>query len=143
MINPPIEEILSWPQPNYVDPETRGPALAAINHTFLGLCVVLVAARIYTRVRIVRWFGWDDVLIIVALVRSIASRSHECHIRLGQSPANLRQSQVLSIGVNVGTEIGSSRYGWGRHVWDIEIPWIVRKKSHVVSSDIVWDIVWY
>lgn len=68
MINPPIEEILSWPTPNYVDPETRGPVLAAINHTFLALCVVLVAARIYTRLRIVRWFGWDDVLIIVALV---------------------------------------------------------------------------
>jgi hypothetical protein len=65
---PPTEILLSWPPPNYENPVTRGPALAIVNYIFISITVVVVALRLYTRIAIKRWFGIDDVFIIVALV---------------------------------------------------------------------------
>jgi hypothetical protein len=65
---PPPEVIAHWPMPNYTDPHTRGPALLVINLAFIAICTIMVALRMYARVIVVRWFGWDDIFILFALV---------------------------------------------------------------------------
>lgn len=65
---PPVDVLLSWPTPNYIDPPTRGPALLIVNSILIALTVLTVAARLYTRLVIKRWFGIDDVFILIALL---------------------------------------------------------------------------
>lgn len=33
------------------------------------MVMVAVASRFYSRLRIKKWFGWDDIMIAMALVR--------------------------------------------------------------------------
>lgn len=68
---PPVEVLLSWPAPNYVNPVTRGNALLIINIIFITLVALTVGLRLYTRLVIKRWFGLDDVFIILALVSTM------------------------------------------------------------------------
>ncbi|KAJ9657700.1 hypothetical protein H2201_008106 [Coniosporium apollinis] len=93
----PIDVYLSFPLPNYDDPQTRGPALVIVNSIFISLVVIAVALRVYTRVYIKRWFGSDDYLICAAL--------------------------VATIGLTTTVLLANTRYCWDRHVWDI--PWSV------------------
>jgi hypothetical protein len=67
---PPATVVASWPLPNYVDPVTRGNSLTVLNTVFIGIALVIVALRIYTRVFVVRFFGIDDAFIIIAVVRA-------------------------------------------------------------------------
>lgn len=60
--------ILTWPTPNYVNPPTRGDALLIVNTVFIALVVIVVGLRMYTRLVIKRWFGLDDIFILIALV---------------------------------------------------------------------------
>lgn len=69
MRHPPLDVILSWPEPNYVNPETRGNALLVVNILFLAICFVAVAARLWARLRILHSAGLDDLLITIAMVR--------------------------------------------------------------------------
>lgn len=65
---PPLEVLYSWPDPNYVDPVTRGSALLVVNCVFVSIAVLFVGARLYTRLWVKSWFGLDDVFIILAMV---------------------------------------------------------------------------
>lgn len=64
----PLSVLLTFPVPNYVDPVTRGSALVAVNSVFIGIVLVVVVLRVYTRLAIKRWLGADDILVIVAAV---------------------------------------------------------------------------
>jgi hypothetical protein len=97
MIIPPTDVILSWPPANYDHPETRAVAFLVVNSLFLALSVAAVLLRLYARIFVVRWFGIDDVLIIVAIVFSIA--------------------------LNGVFYVGAGSYGWNRHLWDIPLSW--------------------
>jgi hypothetical protein len=68
---PPPEVLMSYPPPNYVNPTTRGPTLVIVNGVFLGIATLAVLLRLYTRLFVKRWFGWDDVFICCAYVRSV------------------------------------------------------------------------
>lgn len=59
---------MGWPTPNYIDPETRGPALLIVNSILIALTILVVIARLYTRIVIKRWFGIDDIFILFALL---------------------------------------------------------------------------
>lgn len=63
-----LSEIYGWPAPNYTDPATRGPGLVVAGAVFGALGTLLIALRIYTRLRIVSSFGLDDVFIVLAAV---------------------------------------------------------------------------
>lgn len=65
---PPTSVILSWPRPNYKDPVTTGPANVIITCIFYPLVCIIIGIRCYTRLRISRSFGWDDWLILGAMV---------------------------------------------------------------------------
>ena len=64
----PPEVIAGWPAPNYVNPDRRGPALIIVNSILLPLALVVVGLRLYTRLRIARSAGLDDVFIALASV---------------------------------------------------------------------------
>jgi hypothetical protein len=63
-----IEDLLAFPQPNYVDPEERGNDLTILNSVLLGLSTIFVALRIWSRLLVRKWFGLDDVLILFGFV---------------------------------------------------------------------------
>lgn len=67
---PPESVIASWPKPNYVDYQARGSGLLIVNVVFSALATILVALRIYTRLRITATFGLDDIFSLLALVRT-------------------------------------------------------------------------
>jgi len=85
---PPADVLLSWPTPNYDNPVTRGPALVIVNSIFISLAVITVVARIYTRIVIKRWFGIDDVFILLAL--------------------------LFTIGLTAVVILANQRFGWNR-----------------------------
>ena len=67
-IHPPIEVLLSWPAPNYVDPVTR-PKVATIFACIFGpLTIFLLLARLWIRFRVQRNTGLDDWLMLIASV---------------------------------------------------------------------------
>lgn len=66
---PPASVLASWPAPNYVNPVRRGPAGQIVSIILAVAAAVVLAMRMYTRLRVVRSFGLDDVLILVAFVR--------------------------------------------------------------------------
>jgi hypothetical protein len=66
----PLEAIAKWPSPNYINPETHSPAMVVFT-VFLMVCVtILLGIRLYTRQFISKGFGLDDILILLAFVRS-------------------------------------------------------------------------
>ena len=64
----PIEVLLSFPAPNYVNPETQGTSLIIVNAVLAALVLLAVILRLYTRIYIKRWVGSDDYAIIFATV---------------------------------------------------------------------------
>ena len=68
MRSPPPDVLASWPAPNYVDPETRGPALVVVEILALCIGIVVLGLRMYVRARIMRSVDWDDWLMIAGAV---------------------------------------------------------------------------
>lgn len=67
---PPASVIASWPAPDYIHPVRRGPGLLIVNVLFSSLAFILTVLRVYTRAFITATIGLDDVLAVLALVRS-------------------------------------------------------------------------
>ncbi|KAI5782611.1 hypothetical protein EDC01DRAFT_220039 [Geopyxis carbonaria] len=93
MRNPPPSEYTTWPKPNYDNPETKGISLLVIGIILITIAFIVVLMRLYVRWHILHNVGVDDWLMVLALI-----------------PA---------IGLTTSTLIGT-RYGWGKHIWDIE-----------------------
>lgn len=66
---PSLAVLATYPKPNYVNPETKGPDLLVANCVMFSVASVVVGLRIYTRVFVSRCFGADDVFVLLALVR--------------------------------------------------------------------------
>ncbi|KAL6713401.1 hypothetical protein ACLMJK_008866 [Lecanora helva] len=92
-MHPTKEIIASWPKPNYDNPETRGPALTIVNIIFIILVFVFVGLRYYTRLRITRSFGQDDVVIGLSVIPTFA--------------------------LTVVVLVADNNFGWDRHSWDL------------------------
>lgn len=69
--NPPPSVLASWPEPNYIDPVTRGYALIICLAVFLFIALLALAARIWARFVLVRQAGLDDLLAIFAAIPTI------------------------------------------------------------------------
>jgi len=64
---PPIDVILSWPTSNYDDPQdVRGFGLLIVTCVVYPITVLMVGLRIFTRLRISRSFGIEDVFLLPA-----------------------------------------------------------------------------
>ena len=68
MRNPPPAVYLSWPAPNYVDPETRGPMLVVLPVVLVTVSFLIVVLRLYTRFVLIKSVGADDWLIGASIV---------------------------------------------------------------------------
>ena len=64
----PLSVILSWPEPNFDDPETHGKGFLAGSIILAVAGCTAVGLRLWARFGIVRKPGPDDYLIILALV---------------------------------------------------------------------------
>ncbi|KAL4807780.1 hypothetical protein BDV18DRAFT_107973 [Aspergillus unguis] len=95
---PPLEVILSWPTPNYVNPQTRNHAVLITSIVLLILSVIITALRLYTRLRITCTAGFDDILIVLGLGFAIAMAVILC--------------------------IATEQWGLVRHIWDVPLEWL-------------------
>ncbi|KAK8138345.1 hypothetical protein PG984_001725 [Apiospora sp. TS-2023a] len=93
MIIPPLSVIASWPKPDYVNPESQGPAGVGVGSALIVLVTITLLLRLYTRRWISKGFGLDDILIACAYVPALA---------------------FTIIGI-----VGERKLGWGRHIWDV------------------------
>jgi hypothetical protein len=64
----PIAVIANWPVANYENPDTRSIAYIIVNNVFVVVAAVFVLFRLYTRIIIRPWFGYDDIFVVLALV---------------------------------------------------------------------------
>jgi hypothetical protein len=65
----PQEVFDAWPVPNYIDPVSRGNSFYYVSTISVFAATVSVCLRLWTRIHLRRYFGLDDLLIILALVR--------------------------------------------------------------------------
>ncbi|KAK8100517.1 uncharacterized protein PG998_008085 [Apiospora kogelbergensis] len=91
---PPPEVIASWPEPNYENPRSQGPAAEITVYILTGIVTIMIAIRMYTRIHITKSFGMDDAFMLVA---------------------------YLFATVFTGIAILAERtVGWGVHIYDVE-----------------------
>lgn len=69
MRQPPPDVVAAWPEPDYLHPASRGPALLIVELSIVSLASVVLAGRLYCRLAIMRNAGLDDALAVVAMVR--------------------------------------------------------------------------
>ena len=69
MRSAPPEVVASWPRPNYINPETRGPDLIIAGLVTLVFALICCALRLYVRIRIMRKTAMDDWMMVAATVR--------------------------------------------------------------------------
>jgi hypothetical protein len=69
MRSPPPEVVATWPAPNYVDPEIRGPDLIVVGVVTLAGALLCLGLRLYVRLRIMRKIELDDWVMVAATVR--------------------------------------------------------------------------
>lgn len=68
-LHAPLAVILTWPKPNYINPETRPNTVLVLACVWGPLTVILVLARLWVRMFHQKAPGWDDWLMIAATVR--------------------------------------------------------------------------
>ena len=108
----PPEVLLSFPSPNYDNPVTRGNALVIVNSIFISLAVITVCMRMYTRLFLKRWFGIDDVFILLAL--------------------------LFTLGLTAVVLLANKNYGWDRHVYDIPLTQIAPTLKVGMSAKVLF-----
>lgn len=65
---PPSSIILTWPAPNYINPEDRGWTGSIILIVVLALTCATFLARIWARVNVAKNPGLDDLLMSIAMI---------------------------------------------------------------------------
>ncbi|KAF2120488.1 hypothetical protein BDV96DRAFT_267591 [Lophiotrema nucula] len=107
------EEMASWPEPNFVNPESRGPIVIGLTVTTLALVVIFVIARFYGKGVLRQALGRDDWIMLVAAIFSIP---------------------VSAIALE------SLNYGLGLHIWDQKAEWGVTYGKMAFAADILFPI---
>ncbi|OQD79502.1 hypothetical protein PENANT_c049G00090 [Penicillium antarcticum] len=82
---------------NFVDPPYIGTKFLVVNCVFLPLAAVALFVRTWTRLFIVRSFGSDDYLMIIALLLSC---------------------------VLTAVTLEMLNWGLGKHMWDVPIQYV-------------------
>jgi hypothetical protein len=111
---PTVDDILSWPPANLQNPEVRGPAILVLTFIFVPLLVILVLLRVYTRLRLTKNFGADDVAIVAAVFPTLA---------------------CATIAV-----IGDLHYGWNRHIWDVPFDKVVMSLKLGMAIELLFSV---
>lgn len=72
-VNPPPEVLLSWPRPNYINPETHDWSGTIVVIAFLGLAIAVYTARIWARLVLAKNAGLDDLIMSIAIIPLIGA----------------------------------------------------------------------
>ncbi|KAH7391517.1 integral membrane protein [Cadophora sp. MPI-SDFR-AT-0126] len=112
MQQPPLSVILTWPEPNYIDPETRGYSNVVLNIIFYAILLSFVGLRIWTRRCLNNAFGHDDTFILLALVPTTGFF-------------------VISI-------LKDTKYLWIRHTYDIPISHVTGGLKMVLAAEVTF-----
>jgi hypothetical protein len=67
-VHPPPEVLLSWPVPNYVNPEDRGWESSIILMVVLGITSIIYIVRMWARLVVAKNAGLDDILMSIAML---------------------------------------------------------------------------
>jgi hypothetical protein len=111
---PPLEVYLTWPEANYLHPsEVRGPAILVLTFIFVPLLVILVGLRTYTRLRLTKSFGYDDIAIVAAVFPTLACASI--------------------------TVYAVKNTGWDRHIWDVPIDELVISLKLAIAIEVLFS----
>jgi hypothetical protein len=110
----PPEFLTTWPTPNYINPDTRGPALTIISTVLLALSIFVVGLRLYTKLHIVKSFDIDDALILAAVFPSIAFL--------------------------VCIAVVENDYDWNRHSWDIQLSQVLKGRKFILATQLLWGV---
>lgn len=103
---PPLAVLLAWPRPNYINPENRGPGLLIIEMVFLGIATICLCLRMYIRIFKIRQTGWDDWLMVAAMVSYVYVKLYSC-----PEVADWSFWQVFCIGVTICVILGTNHLG--------------------------------
>ncbi|KAH7314208.1 integral membrane protein [Rhexocercosporidium sp. MPI-PUGE-AT-0058] len=112
MQQPPLSVILSWPEPNYIDPETRGYANVILNIILYAILLSFVGLRIWTRKWLKNAFGKDDTFILLALVPTTGFF-------------------IISI-------LKDTKYLWIRHTYDIPVSHVTGGLKMVLAAEVTF-----
>ena len=88
--------------------ENIGYKLVIVATTTIATGAITILLRMYVRARIVRAVGWDDWLMLLALVSFLSHNTAH--------PAELTKIQVLGV-VATGAELKAVALGFGRHAY--------------------------
>jgi hypothetical protein len=72
-LDAPPDVILSWPTPNYINPERHSDAGPIMVIVFLVLSIMVYLARMWARVVITRNVGLDDWIMTSAIIPLIGA----------------------------------------------------------------------
>ncbi|KAI0480077.1 hypothetical protein GGR56DRAFT_252280 [Xylariaceae sp. FL0804] len=111
---PPPDVIAKWPEPNYVNPETRGPAANIVGSILLLLATMILAIRLYTRKSLTSGLGLDDILMALAWLPATA---------------------LLVTGF-----VAEGRLEWNRHIWDVEAEFFTPDLEIGFATFILFDL---
>lgn len=110
----PEEVRQSWPEPNLVDPPTRGNLLLIISLCFTIVTILVVSGRFYVRLGILRTLYVDDFFIAIAF--------------------------AFNIGLCVA--VSHAQYvGWDRHQWDQREEWFETSELHMWVIQLLFVII--
>lgn len=104
----PPEVIATWPKPNYDDPVTKGPGLVYLGIVLGIFGILVVTARIYSRIFITKAPGIDDVLIVYAAAAGLT--------------------------LNCLVIVGNRYYHSGIHIWDVKLTLAVGHRFNIWLS---------
>jgi hypothetical protein len=106
---------MQLPVGNYTNPsEVRGPAILVLTLVFVPFIILVVGARIYTRVRLTKNLGADDVVIVAATIPTLACA--------------------------VITMLAVLYHGWNRHVWDVPTDEVVITLKITMAVEILFSL---
>ncbi|OCL09666.1 hypothetical protein AOQ84DRAFT_388014 [Glonium stellatum] len=97
MTEPTIQDMMSWPLPNYVNPHTRRGLLLAIDIPCLVIMTFFVASRLSSKISKKITISIDDWVMLLAW--------------------------VLAVSATV-VDLVSIHYGTGVHLWDMKSVWV-------------------
>ena len=137
---------LSPPPPgqtsNFENPESRGPAIVVLCCVFMGIMWPIFILRLYSKVWVIRRFGWDDgkpaALPAIYLLTYYDSLCHHCCglYRFLQSAdgsnSDFYQASATAFAAGVIWSVDDNFFG--RHEWDVRAvmltPHTVKVSTH-------------
>ncbi|CBY01463.1 hypothetical protein LEMA_P002500.1 [Plenodomus lingam JN3] len=126
-IHPPIEVVLAWPEPNYINPAVR-PNTVTILACILGpTTVAMVLARLWVRIIIQRHPGWDDWIVLAATVSQSSPSNQEPTADFARSPPLPLPFFIHAVSVEMGFK---------KHIWDLNP--IGQSTRMVTARKVTW-----